>query len=475
MPIPAKALPAKARLTPSLISRLIVDARKTSGFKRHVVADEQQPGLLLVIGTKTARWTLRYRPRGLDANGCRFSPNVFIIDDAATMGIDTARAEAAALHARIAKGAHPTNEKAAERDQAMAERSGRMTQAQRRAAMLDAILDPDAFKNSMVLDLSVLADATLSQCVTAFALHGSRGNATTQAETKRHLRLALKELDVADIKAAELKPARVVALGRLHADRPATGRLRIGSLQRMYKWLGSVDAVTINPIANVALPRPPAPRTHVLSALEVQALWQAGDSLPEPRRDYLRLLLLLPLRRQELADTRRQDLQRNGDRLELVIDASRAKNHQEHRLPLVAEAREIVERLLALPGEPEDMLIRLSADGSAMNSWKRFQQAIKRASGLWLAFHDTRRLFASESGEHGLADFSLIDALLNHAAAASKSGAARSYHHARHTQARGALMTAWAALVRHAVGSGSWPREAPQADNVVVLNAGGGK
>jgi integrase len=471
--MPAKILPAKGRLTPALIARLIVEARKTPGFKRHVIADDQQPGLLLVIGRRTASWTLRFRPRGLNPDGSRPSPNVFVIGDAVLISVDEARAEAAALHARIATGAHPTREKAARRAQTSSDRDAVVTEAQRRAAMLAAVLDPGPFTNAMALDLSVLAEANLSQCVTAFGLHGSRGNARTRGETKAHLMLALEEMNVAEMKAVDLKAARVAALARLHADRPATGRHRIGALNRLFKWLCSVEAATVNPVANVALPSPP--RTRVLTAEQVKALWEAGDVLPEPRRDYLRLLMLMPLRRQELADSRRSDVHVNGDRLELVIASHRSKNRHEHRLPLVAEARVIVDRLLAVPGEPDDFLIKLSEDGSAMNSWKRFQEAIERASGVEFGFHDTRRLFATECGEHDLADFSLIDAALNHAAAISKTGAARAYHHAKHANARASLMSAWASLVRHAVTNGRWPREEPQADNVVAFSFASGK
>jgi integrase len=176
-----------------------------------------------------------------------------------------------------------------------------------------------------------------------------------------------------------------------------------------------------------------------------------------------------------LADIRRRDIHANGDRLEVVVASHRAKNRHEHRLPLVAEAREIVERLLAEPGEPEDFLLRLSEQGTSMNSWKRFSEAIERASGVAFAFHDSRRLFATEAGEHDLADFTLIDACLNHAAAISKSGAARAYHHARHANARANFMVAWAALVRHAVSSGRWPREEPHSASVAALNFGTGK
>ena len=466
----------KGRLTPASIAKLITTARSAPGFIRHAVGDTDQPGLFLIVGRRTASWTLKFRPRGLNPDGSRPPPSAYVIGDATLVSVDDARAQAAALPpgsrpARIL----PTRKRPSGALSAHGRSRRPNQEAQRRSGMIAAILDPGAAVNAMALDFSTLADATLSQCVIAFDLHGTRGNAKTRADAKAHLTRALIEMDAAQMKPADLKQARIAGLARLHDRRPATGRHRVGSLNRLFKWLASVEAASANPVVNIALPSPPAPRTRVLTAGQVKALWEGAAALPEPRRDYLRLLLLLPLRRQELADTRRRDIHANGDRLELVVASHRSKNRIEHRLPLVGEAREIVERLLAAPGEPADFLIGLSEDGSPMNSWRRFEEAIERASGVAFDYHDTRRTFATESGEHDLADFSLIDSSLNHAAATSKVGASRAYHHARHTNARANLMAAWAALVRHAVINGRWPREEPQADNVVAFNFASGK
>jgi hypothetical protein len=115
-PKPEIVLPAKTRLTPASIAKLIVEARKKPGFKRHVFTDDQQPGLLLVIGRRTASWTLRFRPRGLNPDGSRPSPNVFVIGDVALVSPHEARAKAAALRAGIATGAHPAGKKTAKRN-----------------------------------------------------------------------------------------------------------------------------------------------------------------------------------------------------------------------------------------------------------------------------------------------------------------------------------------------------------------------
>jgi hypothetical protein len=108
-----------------------------------------------------------------------------------------------------------------------------------------------------------------------------------------------------------------------------------------------------------------------------------------------------------------------------------------------------------------------------MNSWKRFSEAIGRASGVAFTFHDSRRLFATEAAEHDLADFTLIDACLNHFAAIPS--AARAYFYPRHTNARANLMTSWAALIRHAAETGRWLREEPRAGDVVAFNFGNSK
>ena len=460
--------------TPAKIRRLIEAARQTPDFKREPIPDDQQPGLFLVIGKRTASWTLKYRPRGHNPDGSRPAPSVVVLGDAAELSVDEARAEAGALRARIAKGANPARERACDRARTAHDQDAARSEARRRAEMLASILDPDAGASTL-LDFSVLADASLAQCVVAFDLHGSRGNPRTRAEARANLNLAIKEMDAKDIKAADLKQARVSGLDRLHASRPATGRHRIGALNRLYKWLMSIEAASANPAANVPLPSPPAPRTRVLSAAQVKLLWKGADELPEARRDYLRLVLLLPLRRQELADTRRRDIHINGDRMEIIIASSRSKNGREHRLPLVGDVRSIVERLLAKSGDPDDFMLDLTQNQTPMNSWRRFAEAIERAAGFHFEFHDARRLFASEAGEHDLADFPLIDACLNHAQASSKTGAARAYHHARHANALANLMAAWGALVRHALDHGRWPREEPHAANVVSLDFGAGK
>ena len=131
----------------------------------------------------------------------------------------------------------------------------------------------------------------------------------------------------------------------MHRDRPATARHRLGVIRRLYHWLAANEAVEVNPAVFEKAP-PPPPKTRVWTAQEVQRIWISAGRLPDARRDFLRLITLLPLRRAELANTRVRDIRPNGPRLELVIEAGRAKNRVEHIMPLTGEARAIVERLM---------------------------------------------------------------------------------------------------------------------------------
>ena len=65
-------------------------------------------------------------------------------------------------------------------------------------------------------------------------------------------------------------------------------------------------------------------------------------------------------------------------------------------------------------------------------------EQVTRETRVKLAWHDLRRTFATEMGEHAAAPFAVVDGLLNHAATGTRSGAAKAYHHAvERPQARG--------------------------------------
>jgi integrase len=461
-----KGLTEHTDLTPARVARLIRAFRESGDGIRRTVADTRCPGLRLIIGRRTATWVYSYRPRGLDEDGRRHTQRTIALGDAASGSPDDARTTVATLRAAVAERRDPIEEKNRALARAIQAERDAVVEADERNTVLMAIANGAALAAS--LDLTVLAHATLEQCASAFIRYGARGKAKTLRDARIHLERGLAEMHASSMKPAELPRSKVSLLVHLHAARPATARHRLGWLVRLYKWLMKVGAVDASPAAAEEAPPPPAPRTRVYSAAEVKALWAGADGLPPPRRDLLRLLLLLPLRREELASTTIGDIRPNGDRLELVIASTRSKNRHEHVTPIVGDARSIVERLLADRRPADAFLVPLTATGKPFTAWKRFAEGVHKEAGVKFRPHDCRRLFATECGEHGLEDFSTVDAALNHAVSASVAGAARHYHHAKVLAARHRLLVAWTNLILHAAATGRWPREGEAAKNNVV-------
>ena len=128
--------PAKGHLTPTSIAKTHPDCSICPRLHPARQQNTDQPGLFLIVGRRTASWTLKFRPRGLNPDGSRPPPSAYVIGDAALISVDDARAEAAALRAKIAMGAHPTHEKAAKRALTAHGRDAAQSEAHRRAGMV---------------------------------------------------------------------------------------------------------------------------------------------------------------------------------------------------------------------------------------------------------------------------------------------------------------------------------------------------
>ena len=466
----SKGATLRLPLTAANLAKQIAAFRsdRSSGL-RLVIADERSPGLRIVIGRRTATWTYNYRPRGTDELGKRRPQRTLTLGDAETVSIDDARESVARARRAVAAGNDPLEDRRAAAANRSQEARDAARSAEAQAAMLAAILAPtEDRKKRVTLDFSALADATLGQCARAYVVHAAGGNASTVTGAEIHLRLALDEMHATDLKPADLKRSAVARLVRMHRDRPATARHRLGVIRRLYHWLAANEAVEVNPAVYEKAP-PPPPKTRVWTADEVQRIWISADRLPNARRAFVRLITLLPLRRAELANTRVRDIRSNGPRLELVIEAGRAKNRVEHIMPLTGEARAIVERLMR-DRKPVDYLLKLTDTGRPFDAWKAFARSVRKVSGVSdFAFHDCRRTFSSECGEHGLEDDAVVDAALNHGRSGSRTGASRHYNHAKKLAARTRLLAAWGQLVEHAARTGCWPRDNPDDTDTNVI------
>jgi integrase len=442
-----------ASATETKTEHLLLDARvirnrlgwlDRAGEPRLLLADRACPGLRLTLfsASKTGTWSYTCRRRGLDAHGKRHPKQTVRLGDLATMTPTEARVEAEAIKAAIRAGRDPVGEM---REAKEAER---------------------------------LASVRAVTCADAAAVYiKHRGNGTTHLRNENgQLKLALAEMNVERAPCEALTAADLRRLLIRHEGHAARARARLGAVSRFLADCVDREIVGENvarKLSRRVLPPKPKPRSRVYSAPEVQALWDSGEALDEPRGEFLRFMLLSPLRRQEASGLRTGDF--DAARGVVVIDGAQTKNGDTFALPLAPSAREIVERRASgkqCSFSRNAPLFPLQPNGKAMASWKRYAEAIRRASGVAdFNFHDLRRTFMSTMAEHDAASIDVLDALLNHRQSATRAGMRAPYLHARLVPQKAAAMAEWEKIVAHAVAHGQWPVPSPPADNVVSLHA----
>lgn len=456
--------------------------------KRQIFKCAADPALLLAIGPRGSVFRFKGQAR-VAADGTRKNVQI-AIGGAAELTPVQALARVAELRLKLSGGAEVKGSRAARR----AVREAAMAQGAE-SDLIKATIESVLRKGGtpQASSFEALRHATLAQCVKAYELHGFPAERTParRAEVLANMRLAIKEAGVEDKTPDALTPTALsLAIGRIprrikmigkdgaeieDATTSGTARKRVSAIRQLYRKLIMWGVATANPAD--AIDRIPMPKARELfaNAAETRAIWQAADRLSPVRADFLRLLILLPLRRDELAELRGRDIETSLGVLQLKIDKTRSKTKVEHRLPLVGEAARIVQRLRE-GRKPEDFLLQLTATDKPFDCWTAFKNEIRELSGQrWFYFHSTRKAFSTEADEHRLEEFDLIDACLNHARAGSRGGSGRNYNFAKAMPRRAELLRAWEKVIMHAVANGVWPREdetlhAP-ADNVIELGA----
>ncbi|WP_231663231.1 tyrosine-type recombinase/integrase [Ralstonia solanacearum] len=193
---------------------------------------------------------------------------------------------------------------------------------------------------------------------------------------------------------AQTKGAALVDLGR-------------GIVGSILRFLSAVHGVEVpNPFVRLGaaglMPDRPPPRARKLNETGLPAWGHAVDSLPEAQRDYLWLLLLTGLRKNEGSGIRRRDV----DLVTNVLVIPETKGKKPHALPITVPMREILER--RCEGLDPDLRLfdGLSAD--------HVTEMAKRAGTPDFTLHDLRKLIASVGARLGVGD-AILRRILGHA------------------------------------------------------------
>jgi integrase len=128
-------------------------------------------------------------------------------------------------------------------------------------------------------------------------------------------------------------------------DRKALARKVWAVLSRLFTF--AIEdrklAKAANPMDGVRAPGKPDNRKRVLSPDEIVAAWRASYKLNDPRGAFVRMLFCTLQRRCEVSNVPWKEFDR--ERAVWVIDAERAKNDEDHLLPLNAPAVRELEAL----------------------------------------------------------------------------------------------------------------------------------
>jgi integrase len=159
-------------------------------------------------------------------------------------------------------------------------------------------------------------------------------------------------------------------------------------------------------------------------------------------RDLARFLIALPCRRGEAARVDWAHINLNA--AVWSQPGALTKNNEPHRFHLHPLALDILQARNAAAGAPNAGLVfPAPKSGKSVDTFSDLAATLCEATGItgW-RWHDLRRSFATVLGEQG-ADESVLDAILNHRQAATRSGVLGTYQRAVRWRAQVSAMTAW--------------------------------
>ncbi len=418
-------------------------------------------GLDLLIGAKgPGRWRYRYRPRGIEPEtGRRYSQRSMTIGTTDTHSLKEAAGAVAELKVRVSKGQDPAlaDRAAAENERAEA------AAAKRRAVLAEA------------------ARVTCRSKLEAYKeLLASRGrSAKHQKEELAQVRLGLDAAALMDVAPAEITTAHLEKV--MSVCPPKSRSLRFGALDRFLRWAlrgqGSIPPTAL--FDRHERPAPPSARQRVLGAGEMAAIWAAASDLKsDGLRDLVHFLMVTPAREGEAARATWADF----DIPAKAWTQPTSKNGRPHRFPLNDRALAVIARRLAKAGEgaqPGDLVFPGPASGKVFGGWSNLKGSLdarltKAHEEKHLAepvkpwrFHDLRRTAATALGELGYDD-ALVDMLLNHTAAGTRSVLTRTYNVSQRWEDRIRAMAAWNRWIGSALGEA--PAE-PEGAKIIDMPA----
>ena len=255
---------------------------------------------------------------------------------------------------------------------------------------------------------------------------------------------------------------------------PISANRQLAYANAFFNWCVVEEIISENPARLIPKPSLEVPRDRHHSLSELAEIWAAAGNLGYPFGPLTRLLIALPMRREELAALAMPELDiGDDDDIEgvWILPSDRTKRANALRVPLSPLARLIVKEAIADEGRPKKSQFVFTTTGktsvSGFGKAKRrldrliFEARVKVALDAgdepepmahW-TFHDLRTTFTTLACEELNVDAAVADRILNHVATATTSKIMRTYNKSELFEPRRQALNAWSSLIQqHVIG-----------------------
>ncbi|MEO0461758.1 MAG: integrase arm-type DNA-binding domain-containing protein [Pseudomonadota bacterium] len=259
------------QISRNAIEKLMLDARIQG--KQLELSDIREPGLRIRAGQRAVTWWLNCRLQ----NGKRTRIK---LGQWPGMGIRDARHEARRKRAEILDGMNPNE--------------------QRRVAAIE--LEREARSRRTVS--SVLDEYDERHLSTL-----KRGKATRRAlDGPRGLLHDLRNSDIGSPNAMDISQA----LRESQKRAPIAANRNLAYARAFFNWCKAEQIISDNPAADIRKPARERSRDRVHSVEEIKEIWNASGELGYPFASLVRLLIVIPMKREEVASIRLSELEFDG-------------------------------------------------------------------------------------------------------------------------------------------------------------------
>ena len=182
--------------------------------------------------------------------------------------------------------------------------------------------------------------------------------------------------------------------------------------------------------------------TRVLSMDEIRRVWLAANTVNPVRCSAIRLLLLLPFRKTEFTHSRWGEY--DGDYLHIPVERTKSK------IQISLYFSEFVKTCLPARRNDTDLMFSTNGKVATRLDDKLLKRITEEAGVEPFGWHDFRRTFSTHLNEMPNADFTAIEACLNHTVTAQR-GVAGVYNRAEYKAQKQSVLQQWSDIVEAAI------------------------